>query len=152
MPKNILDKFNINHFSPKAQINMMLKKGEIGSLLSGEKTPVNTDFSSAISKMIKDNNDQVGTDLAYKKVAKEFEKETLAIMWNIMASTVEVDPLFGGGKSEELFRSELIRNMVHEAYSKGESKIAENIYKSLKRREALDDEKRIPEGAKQKPG
>ncbi|MCC2645961.1 MAG: hypothetical protein K0R02_26 [Rickettsiaceae bacterium] len=145
MPKNILKDFNHNNLESRKQTTPKVKHGEFSSLMQG-KIPSNVEFAAALSQAMKDNSDKDGTDLAYRKAAKEFEKETLAIMWNIMASTVEVDPLFGGGGAEELFRSELNTHRVHDAYASQDSKLVEDIYKSLKRREKAHDKGKLSEG------
>jgi peptidoglycan hydrolase FlgJ len=50
-----------------------------------------------------------GADMsAVKKAADEFEGMFLSQMLGHMFDSVEVDPLFGGGHGEEMFRSMLI--------------------------------------------
>lgn len=74
--------------------------------------------------------DKNGTDLALKKVAADFEKQVLGVMWNIAFSTVDRE--FQGGLGEELFHKELVNEMVKLSNTGEMGDIAESIYRDLK--------------------
>ncbi len=66
-----------------------------------------------------------------KKVAQDFEAVFLNHMMQSAFSTVDVDPLFGGGHAEELWRGELIR-AVTQLMAEGDSLgIAQSVYDQL---------------------
>ena len=114
-------------------------------------SPENGDFATFLSEVEKGNSGKDGTDLACKKTAQEFLRETGAVLWNTIFEQVEVDPLFGGGIGEEILRSELVHHMVQDAYASPKTKLFKDIEKSLKRKEELNDRESTKEGIREKP-
>ena len=80
-------------------------------------------------------NDKNGMDLALKKVAEDFEKQILGIMWNLAFDTVNRE--FQGGLGEEIFHKELVNEMVKLSNTGEMGEIAQSIYNDLKAKEAV---------------
>jgi Rod binding domain-containing protein len=115
---------------------------DLSEITSGYSPQQLNNFSAALSQALKQNGGKDGTDLAYKKLAKDFETEFLSVMWNIMSQTVETEnSLLGGGLGEETFKPSLVGNQVREAYAAHESGISQAIYKALKKEERLNGDK-----------
>jgi hypothetical protein len=128
MSNKIPQNLNTQNLKNLMEQNLSLKRNNLGK--ADQRT-----FQEALSDINQDVSDNDGTDLAYRNIAHKFETESLGIMWNSAFETVEVDPLFGGGKAEETFKSYLVQSFVDEAYATQKSKIQEAIYNKLKRKE-----------------
>ena len=87
-----------------------------------------------------------GTDFALKKIASEKEQQFYSIMWNQAFATVGED--FEGGLAEELFRKELIEEMVKGATPNETGELAEAIYEEARRNQGIKDEHRPTTGIK----
>lgn len=76
-----------------------------------------------------------------KETAQEFEAMFMAEMFNHMNQNMEVDPMFGGGKGEEMFRS-----MLNQEYGKLAAKagsgigLADHIQKAMIEMQARADQ------------
>ena len=88
-----------------------------------------------------------GTDIAYKKTAAEFEIAFESFMYNLQFSTVDVDPLMGGGIGEEIFRSQLVDSMISKMRENNPGEIAQTIYNKIRRDDTRsdDNQRRISE-------
>lgn len=65
------------------------------------------------------------------EVAQEFEAMFIGIMYNIIFEMVKVNPLTGGGKGEEIFRSLLINEHAKNISENSDFGIKEQITKQL---------------------
>lgn len=66
-----------------------------------------------------------------RKTAQEFEAFFLSQMFQHLFSGIEVDPQFGGGAGEEMWRSMLVDQYGKEVASNGGIGIAENVMRVL---------------------
>ena len=82
-----------------------------------------------------------GTDIAYKNIAAEFEIAFESFMYNLQFSTVEVDPLMGGGIGEEVFRSQLVDSMIQKMREDNPGNIAKAIYNKIKKDDSSNNNK-----------
>lgn len=72
-----------------------------------------------------------GMDLALKQLATDYEKQIYGIMWNLAFQTVSEK--FEGGLGEEVFRRELVDEMLKLPNSDNLGNIAQAVYEDLKR-------------------
>jgi len=68
---------------------------------------------------------------AIKESAQEFEAVFLSQMVKTMFEGINVDPLFGGGKGEDMFQSLLIQEYGKEMASAGGIGIADHVARQL---------------------
>ena len=66
-----------------------------------------------------------------KETAQEFEAVFISQMMSHMFNSVEVDPMFGGGQGEEMFRSMMVDNYGKELSQAGGIGIAEHVTAKL---------------------
>lgn len=125
------------------ELSLRATSGERGNLArSGVAPVVSPEIASkplasrndvAGSSSTRNDFDKNGTDLALKKIAGDFEKQILGIMWNLAFSTVDRE--FQGGLGEELFHKELVNEMVKLSNTGEMGDIAESVYRDLKAKE-----------------
>lgn len=72
-----------------------------------------------------------GTDFALKKLAIQYEKQILGVLWNLALSSGDKEYL--GGLGEEIFHSELVNELVKSSTPTKMGDIAASIYEHLKR-------------------
>jgi|GEM_PF-732259 len=73
---------------------------------------------------------------AITKTASQYESMFIGQMFNEMWSTVEVDPEFGGGHGEEMFRSMMVDEYGKKAISRGGFGLAAQVEKAMLRARA----------------
>lgn len=125
---NQINNINFINQQPSHPKNLVIDKAD------------DTDFQAVLKRNNMLNNHKVGTDFAYKKLAQEFVAEIYSELWKEMNASIEVDSLFGGGFAEEMFRSNLVGLMVHKAYDDLSTPQSQAIYKSLKKKQELDEQ------------
>lgn len=67
------------------------------------------------------------------KAAKEFEALFMAQMFAQMRKTVPVNPMFGGGKGEDIFRDLLDQQVSTEMVEQKSMGLAEQLYRQFSR-------------------
>lgn len=67
------------------------------------------------------------------KAAKEFEALFMAQMFAQMRKTVPVNPMFGGGKGEEIFRDLLDQQVAQDMVEQKSFGLAEQLYRQFSR-------------------
>ncbi len=77
------------------------------------------------------------TRQAIRKSAQDFESTTMGQMLQLMSDTVEVDPDFGGGHGEEMFRQMLTTEYGKLMRKAGPSGISSQIERELLRAQGL---------------
>jgi uncharacterized protein YnzC (UPF0291/DUF896 family) len=124
--------------------NEVLKSEKASSLKAQSEKALRLDKTGAFRKKIGSDLEKTaqvngnGTDLALKKLASEMEQQFYSIMWNQAFATVGED--FEGGLAEELFRKELIAEMIKGASADEMGELAEAIYIEAKRNEGIKNE------------
>lgn len=73
------------------------------------------------------------TDTKLRRAANDFETQFVSQMLTPMFDTVEVDPMFGGGHGEEMFRSLLVNEYGKQMTTRGGFGIADSVYRELLR-------------------
>lgn len=68
-----------------------------------------------------------------RKSANEFETMFMSQMLTPMFDSVEVDETFGGGHSEQMFRSLLVNEYAKTASASGNFGLADQVYRELLR-------------------
>jgi len=95
--------------------------------------------SNSISQVGYDRANNASNSLANRKIedidaaAKDFEAVFITQMIQQLFSEVEVDPLFGGGKGEEVFKTFLFDEYGKTLSQAGGIGIAENVKRELLR-------------------
>lgn len=70
-------------------------------------------------------------ELGAKKAAKEFEAMYLGQMLNNMVSNLPTDGYFGGGNSEEIYRSMMVTEYGNMIAEKGGIGLADQVYREI---------------------
>ena len=68
---------------------------------------------------------------AAKAAAKQFESMFLSQMMQQMMSSVKADPMFGGGKGEEMFKSVLVDEWAKKATAAGGIGLSDAVQRQL---------------------
>ncbi len=103
------------------------------------------DIQGALINSATLNNAQAKTDAASQKLnainpnkmdkinnaAKEFEAVFITQMMSHMFNSVDVDPMFGGGQGEEMFRSMMVEEYGNQLANAGGIGIAEQVTAKL---------------------
>ena len=71
------------------------------------------------------------TDKKLDESAKQFESVFLAEMLAPMFNTVEVDPMFGGGQAEQIYRSLMVQQYANRIADNGGMGLASHIKAQL---------------------
>lgn len=68
-----------------------------------------------------------------RKVAQEFESFFISSLLETMSSGLEVDPMFGGGSGEQVYRSLLNQEYARTFAEAGGIGVADSVYRELMR-------------------
>ena len=68
-----------------------------------------------------------------RKVAQDFESFFISSMLESMSSGIEVDPMFGGGPGEEVYRSLLNQEYARTFAKAGGVGVADSVYREMMR-------------------
>jgi len=68
-----------------------------------------------------------------RKVAQDFESFFISSMLETMSSGLDVDPMFGGGSAEEVFRSLLNQEYARTFAQAGGIGVADAVYREMMR-------------------
>ena len=94
---------------------------------------------SAASKASLENASTQKNDPRAWEAAQQFESMFLSQMMNLMFKDVPTDGYFGGGSSEEIFRSMLVNEYGNGIAKSGGMGLADGIYRNiLELQEAVD--------------
>lgn len=72
-------------------------------------------------------------ELRARKVAEDFEGFFISMMLETMSSGIEVDPMFGGGQGEQVYRSLLNTEYARTFAKAGGIGVADSVYREILR-------------------
>lgn len=107
------------------KIETTQKNQEFSKVLDGK-------FNSTNKLEKRTNINQSGTDFALKKVAQNYEKQFLGLMWNFATENNDGHH-YEGGMGEEIFRKEVVNEMTKSIRSEEMGNLAKSIYEELKK-------------------
>ena len=85
------------------------------------------------------------------KAAQDFEAVFLSQMFSQMFNGIDVDPMFGGGKGEEMFRSMMVEEYGKKLADQGGIGIAESVKAKLIDMQAQQTEAQLNTQIKTEP-